>query len=79
MKLSKMTGTIRGGNCEGAEVAQAKSSVDAVDFLVQQNRPAQAFDDYEKKIWPKIKSVLKPCVGVYALAPRFWHRRCLNR
>src|SRR6267378_2269351 len=28
MKLSKMTGTIRGGNCEGAEVAQAKSSVD---------------------------------------------------
>ena len=51
----------------------------AVDFLVQQNRPAQAFDDYEKKIWPKIKSVLKPCVGVYALAPRFWHRRCLNR
>ena len=33
----------------------------AVDFLVRQNRPAQAFDDCEKKIWPKIKSVLKPC------------------
>jgi len=32
----------------------------AVDFLVRQNRPAQVFDDYEKKIWPKIKSVLKP-------------------
>ena len=32
----------------------------AVDFLVRQNRPAQAFDDYEKKIWPKIKSALNP-------------------
>jgi len=28
MKLSKMTGTIRGVNCEGVEVAQEKSGVD---------------------------------------------------
>jgi len=53
---------------------------------------SEGHDDCEKKhivsgynstfgatIRPKIKSVLKSCVGVCSPAARFWHRQCLNR